>query len=321
MTIRLRHAVLAVCIVVLLPLVGTPSNGTPAAGADRGGGARSAVVGRGDIVTSILGWRRGSGQQRGPGTAPRCWWRTFGDAELEWFVAVAAYLAGTEDAVPLPEEFRAFLGSGVLPDRDVQARICDGRIVEVRFAADGRPRDATQVLGRRMITHLPVPEPVTSPPSGTTVPVGVPVFFSIEPDDWTEVGGSITVDGITAEVRAHPTAVRIIAGDPAASTTTCEGPGTPFDPDDPASPRQQADRSDACTVTYSTASAGRSSTRSPRPGALATRRPETWIGTVTVLWQAEWRTGDGPWTSLGLVPRTRLIERSVGEVPTVLERP
>ena len=309
----------AVTLVVGLGIGG--ATGAPPAGADRGGGARSHVVGRGDIVTSILGWDRGPARGGGPrGTPPPCRWRTFGDAELEWFVAVTTHLAASGAAVPVPDELRALLGSGVLPDGDLQARVCDGRIVEVRFVDVGA-RDPRRILERRMITHLPVPEPRISPPSAAAVPVGQPVFFSIDPEDWVEVGGSITVDGLTAEVRARPVSMRILPGDPRAATSTCQGRGLAYDPGDSAPPRRQATRPGVCSVTYATATAGRRSARSSGADPLGDTRPESWIGTVTVLWQAEWRVGDGEWTSLGTVPRTRLIERSVREVTATLERP
>ena len=321
-----RRGVVIACIAALLPL----TEAVPVA-ADRGGGARSHVVGRGDIVTSILGWRRGGNQGSGNqsrgnqgsgsrGGAPRCRWRTFSDAELEWFVSVAAQLAASGVALPFPEHLRAFLGSGVLPDGDVQARVCDGQIVDLRFV-EGAPRDAVRVLERRMITHLPAPDPVVSPPTGSAVPVGQPVFFSIREQDWVEVAASITVDGLTADVRARPVSMRILPGDPAAAASTCVGRGSAFDPDDPASPRRQAAREGACTVTYATSTAGRRSTRSSNSGTAGVARPDSWIGTVTVLWDAEWRAGDGEWTSLGTVPRTRLIERAVRDVTTTLEQP
>jgi hypothetical protein len=37
-----------------------------------------------------------------------------------------------------------------------------------------------------------------------------------------------------------------------------------------------------------------------------------------VVWSAEWRVAPGPWRSLGLIPRTRLIQRDVTEVTTAL---
>ena len=312
---RRRVAAVTGCVAVLLLLVDAPVTG-----ADRRGGASSRVVGRGDIVTSILGWRDSTRPSGRPTTAPRCRWRTFRDAELEWFVAVATQLAASGVSVPVPDGFRDLLGSGVLPDGDVQARVCDGRITEVRFV-EAAPRDPLRILERRMITHLPAPEPTVSPPTGTAVPVGQPVFFSIPDDDWVELGGSLTVDGLTVEVRARPVSIRILPGDPRAATTTCDGPGRAFDAGDPSPPRRQAAHDAACTVTYRTATAGRRSTRASGAGPLGADRPESWIGTLTVLWQAEWRTGDGEWASLGTVPRTRLIERSVREVTTTLERP
>lgn len=317
---RIRRLLAVASLTALL----TTLDAQPVAAA-RGGGARSHVVGRGDIVTSILGWHT-SPSRSTDGRPPRCRWRTFGDAELEWLVSVTAQLAAAGVAPPVPDHLRSFLGSGVIPDGDVQARLCDGQIVDVRFVDRG-PRDPIRILERRMITHLPAPAPIVSPPPTAAVPIGQPVFFSIAADDWVEVVGSITVDDLSADVRARPVSMRIITGDPGAPTTTCDGPGVAFDPGDPASPRRQAADVDSCTVTYATATAGRRSTRSERagapgaPGAPGAVRPDSWLGTVTVLWQAEWRSGDGAWTSLGTIPRTRLIERSVREVTTTLERP
>lgn len=284
-------------------------SGTATAGADRGTGARSQVVGRGDIVTQILGWNTG----RASGTASsRCWWRTFRDAELEWMAAASAHQGASGQHAAVLDQFVEHLGGGVLPDGDLQMQICGGRLTDLRFVEPVGGRDPVRLLSRRMITHLPVPDPVISPPPTRAVPVGQPVFISVAPGAWREVGGSITVDGLTAEVRAVPVQLRVITGDPTSPTTTCPGPGTPFDPDDPRSPRQQAADPAACVVSYGSAtSPGRSG---------STTRPRSWVGTVTVVWSAEWRTGDGPWVSLGRIPRTRLIERSVRELTTTIER-
>lgn len=277
-------------------------------GADRGNGARSQVVGRGDIVTSILGWSTG----RSSGAAAnRCWWRTFRDAELEWMAAASAHLAGAGERSAVLEQFVEHLGGGVLPDGDLQMQVCGGRLTDLRFAETTTPPDPIRLFNRRMITHLPVPDPVISPPPTHSVPVGQPVFVSISPDAWHDVGGSITVDGLTAEVRATPIQLRVITGDPTSATTTCDGPGTAFDTQDPRPPREQATDDGSCVVVYGAATAQHDSRSS---------RPRSWVGTVTVVWRAEWRTADGPWVSLGLIPRTRLIERSVRELTTAIER-
>jgi hypothetical protein len=166
------------------------------------------------------------------------------------------------------------------------------------------------MLERQMITHLPAPRPVLSPPESAVVPVHQPVFVSMPDEQWRPLAGSITYAGVTAEVRAVPVSVRLFSGDPAAEFVTCDGPGRPFRPGGP-TVRSQAAHPDACVMTYRSASAG-------APGAPA-RRPGGWLGTVTVLWSAQWRSDGGEWNDLGLIPRTRLISRGVRELDTALE--
>ncbi|MFM7063129.1 MAG: hypothetical protein ACKO04_06525, partial [Actinomycetes bacterium] len=48
-------------------------------------------------------------------------------------------------------------------------------------------------------------------------------------------------------------------------------------------------------------------------------RPAAWLGTVTVLWSARWRVAGAPWRSLGLVPRTRVLQRQVRQATTAIE--
>jgi hypothetical protein len=124
----------------------------------------------------------------------------------------------------------------------------------------------------------------------------------------------LSFNGITAEVVAEPVGLRVVTGDPAASTTTCAGPGRPYAPG-AASVATQARHPDACTVTY------RSTTADPAQTPAARTRPDRWLGTVTVLWTARWRVGQGPWSELGTIPRTRLIARTVRELTTSVETP
>jgi hypothetical protein len=145
------------------------------------------------------------------------------------------------------------------------------------------------------------------------------VFFSIDPAQWQAVEGTLTVDGTTAEVRAEPVGLRVIPGDPASPTVRCDGPGRAFRPGRAATPATQSRHPEACVVTYRTASAGNRSPRSERPGDPMERRPDTWLGTMTVVWEARWRVDGGPWIDLGRVPRTRLITRTAREVTTSIE--
>jgi hypothetical protein len=161
-----------------------------------------------------------------------------------------------------------------------------------------------------MITTLPPLPRVTSPPSGAEVVVGEPVFVSFADEVWsTVVDRTLTAGGITARVRAHPVRFSVRSGDPAdLRSVTCDGPGRPYDPDDPASPRRQARRPGTCAVAYRTATDVRG-------------RRDRWYGDVTVVWRAEWTTDGVTWRSLGEIPQISLMTRRVGTAGTAIESP
>jgi hypothetical protein len=300
----------AVCALTTLALAGPAA---PAALAGGESGASSRVVGRGDIVTSIIGWRLGPVATRPSGRPTRCRWVTLTDVQIEWLAALSAGSAGEGGPHPVLDSVRHHLGGDELPDGDLRAQVCAGAAVDLQFVPRASAPVTVEMLKRRMITRLPTPEPVWSPPTGVAVPVHQPVFVSIARQGWRTIENTITVDGITAEVRARPTAVRVISGEPSTTTTHCSGPGRPFDPSSSEPVRVQAAHPDACVISYRTPTAGPSG-RSSAP---------SWIGTVTVLWDAEWRSGaagsDEGWTPLGTIPRTRLFDRPVRELFTSIE--
>jgi hypothetical protein len=305
---RARRGGVLICVlaVVLTSLGGLAQpRSVDAAGES---GASSRVVGRGDIVTSIIGWRTSSLRRTGAAARHRCRWVTLHDAQLEWLASVSAASVDLGGPNPVLDALRGHLGDGDLPDGDVAVRYCGTEVTDVRFTARSAPRGTTELLHRRMITRLPVPEPRWSPPPHVDVPLHQPLFVSIPAGGWRRVHSSITVDGTTAEVRAEPVALRVVSGEPGATALHCDGPGRPFDPRDSASVSAQATRRGACTFSY----------RSPSPRDAA-GRPAPWIGTVTVLWRAEWRTDGGEWLPLGTIPRTRLFDRSAREVPIAIE--
>ena len=291
------------------------SSGSAPAGASGEGGATTRVVGRGDIITSILGWSTGT-SRRGSASAPRCAWRTLTDAQIEWVVAVAGQGIANGFSSKLIDPLRPYLDGGELPDGDLQGYVCGASTYELRFAPTALPRTALQVLYRQMITRLPAPAPRTTPPPAAVVPVGQSVFFSIDPQDWRPVEAMLRHEGLTAEVRAEPVGLRVITGEPTFDPVICNGPGTPFRTDLPGPATLQARAPAACTVAYRTSS---DTGRSPRSGVDGLPRPMAWLGTVTVLWSARWRIGTGEWTDLGLIPRTRLIARTTRELTTSIE--
>lgn len=287
--------------------------GTGSASAEGGSGATSSVVGRGDIITSIIGWHSGGGGRGGP--RPECVWRTATDAQIEWLVALSAVRGGAGGGNPVLDTVREHLLAPELPDGDIQAQICGGEVAGLRFVPRTGPVGTSQILYRRMITRLPAPEPIWSPVGAVHVPLRQPVFVSIAEPAWTPIDNTITVDGLTAEVRARPVALRVISGDPNGPILECDGRGREFDPGSSATVRAQAAHPEACTFDYRTASDGRLETSRWGPGL----RPTTWIGTVTVVWEAEWRIDAGPWMSLGVIPRTRIFDRVAREVHTSIE--
>ncbi len=283
----------------------------PVAAAGEESGASSRVVGRGDILTSIIGWTaRRRGGTGGGGSAPVCRWRTLRDAQIEWLAAVSAQSAALGGPHPVLDSVREHLAADDLPDGDLQVQTCGAEVRAVRFVPRPEPAGTVELLARRMITRLPVPDPVFSPPAGVRVPLHQPVFASIRPSEWQEVHNTLQADGVTAEVRAVPVAMRVISGDPDGRMFPCAGPARPFDPTSSTSVREQAASPDACSFAYR---------HLPPEGVDG--RPGAWIGTVTVLWRAEWRTGDGPWAPLGTIPRTRLFDRTPREVRTSIESP
>lgn len=301
----LLRAALATAVAVTLVI---PTSDAPAfAAGDGGSGASSRVVGRGDILTSIIGWRvRRAGSHRR--AVARCRWITLRDAQIEWLVAVSAGAAALDGPHPVLEAVHDHLDDGQLPDGDVQVRVCGAEVLDVRFVARSGPLPTVELLHRQMITRIPPPEPTWSPPAGTSVPLHQPVFVSIAESGWREIHSTVTVDGVTAEVRADPVGLRVISGDPVGRTTLCAGPGAGFDPSSTLGPRSQALRDGACTFDYASTSG-------------LDGRPSTWIGTVTVLWRARWRTTAGEWTELGTIPRTRLFDRTTREVRSTIESP
>jgi hypothetical protein len=311
-----RRALVALIAAVLVATVPVPGTHPPA-GASGDSGASSRVIGRGEILTSIFA-RRGGGRPT-TGTAPVCRWRTLDDADLEWLVELTVLAIRLGIDSPLFEHLGPYVG-GTLPDGDYQLRVCDGEVVESRFT----PRDTApplhEVMVRRMITRLPLPEPRFSPPPEAPVPVGQPVFVSIPPPQWAPIEATLAHDGRVATVRAEPVALRVVSGDPASDAVLCDGPGVPFDPTSARSARLQSLAPDACTVTYRTANR-RPDPHGAPPGWVfreLAERPPSWIGSVTVVWDARWRLDDGPWQSLGTIQRTRLVDRTVRELHTTV---
>jgi len=278
--------------------------------AEEAGGATSRVVGRGDIVTTLLGWHRPARGRSGDATA--CRWITFDDAQTEFLVALAAAESVRPELGPLVDLLGAIEDPDALAHADVQGWYCNGTTLSFQLVPRAADGDVATNLARRMITRLPPPQIVLSPPEASAVPVSQPVFISVPATAWQPITAELTDGAIVAEVRATPVGLRAFPGVPDAEVVTCDGPGRPFEPESPASVETQARAPGACTLRHGAATQGPGGRQLPG-------RPDAWIGTVTVLWNAEWRVAPGPWRSLGTIPRTRLVERVVAELSTSIE--
>jgi len=300
--LRLRLAAATAVVAALAATTGT-------AGAASGGGARSTVTATGDIVTTVLfGTSTGrTTRRRVPVPVPRrrCTWSAVTDGTLEWLVAVGASAAGrSTPAGALVDQLQALSADGLLT-HTVQAERCSGTATG-RFRIVPTVVTTSTALTRTMVTRLPPPEPTQSPPPAAPVLVGEPVFTSFAPPHWQPVRAALRVGTVAAEVEAVPVGFRVVPGDPDGLVVSCTGSSVPYDPADARSPLAQSRGPGRCATVFTAAT--------DRPG-----RPAAWLGTVTVLWSARWRVIGGGWRTLGLIPRTRVLQRQVRQATTAIE--
>jgi hypothetical protein len=120
--------------------------------------------------------------------------------------------------------------------------------------------------------RVPALSPATAPPPGSDGLVGLPEWFWIPASSWHALTVTVTAGPVWATVTATPTGLSVDPGT-GASPVSCAGPGTAYDPAEPA-PEQRTD----CAYTYVAPSAG-------LPG-------DAYSASVTVVWQVTW-TGSG----------------------------
>lgn len=301
---------LVVVLATLITLIGPLSS---PAGADARSSSR--VIGRGDILTTITNPTRTTGRStrtRRATPAPTCRDVTFSDNEIEMLVAALSW----DPEAPTTKQYAELVDRYIaqVQDQDdatsgfdLVARYCGDELEGIRAVARVVIPTLAQRVSRSMLTRLPAPVVHQNPPEDSAVPVGEPVFIAADPQTWTRIDDTLDFAGLTAHVRATPTAIRVFSGEPGARFTTCQGSGKRFNITSPLSARRQASAGGACAIFY----------RGPFDQLTAgTAR----LGSVSVLWRTEWRLDNGPWRSLGLIPRTRLFARSVVELGTPITR-
>src|SRR4051812_48181738 len=148
-------------------------------------------------------------------------------------------------------------------------------------------------LARRAFNELPLiyPRPRTAPPATAKQLVGVRTWLWVDPGDWQTMSASAAIPGLSASVTAQPTHTIWEMGD--GSTVTCEGPGTPYDPD-----RPDVDQSTECSHVY--------------------QHDGTYTVLATIEWSVTWSATNGAGGNLGTVQRSTQFPLTVEQRQAVI---
>ncbi|MHB2023191.1 MAG: hypothetical protein ACYCO3_07680 [Mycobacteriales bacterium] len=160
------------------------------------------------------------------------------------------------------------------------------------------------VLAQRAENLLPLPTP-TANHNPTDALTGLSTWWWISPAQWRTLRQRTAVGAVWVVVTAKPTSSTWDAGD-GSPALTCSGPGTPYDPNEPASSQQSY-----CTHTYT-----RSSASQPQRGPNPNDRYFT--VTVTVTWQVSWVGSGGLAGTLPAITRSYHFPLQVFERETVV---
>jgi hypothetical protein len=207
---------------------------------------------------------------------------------------------------------------GPPPSDDAYLEIghCDGRLAgTARWVDPGAPQPAddppaptgppaaqlAETIRVRLEGDLPQPTVTTSPPLGEPAVVNHPTFLAI--DNWT---GSVTDSECNGLLCVTVTATPTLTwdpGEPTASTITCTGAGTTYDPG--SSPQTQARQPGACAHTYTA--------RTGTPD-----RATQWPGTATTTWSLNWTSTTGDGGPMPPIAHSSATPRAVEEVQAVV---
>jgi hypothetical protein len=150
--------------------------------------------------------------------------------------------------------------------------------------------------------HLPSPALNFNPPAVSIV--NLPTWMWIDSSMWHPYSVSASVGSVSATAVATPMSVTWSTGD--GGVVICDGPGTAFDVEEPAS--QQTTQ---CTHTFGVSSAGQpSSDGNPNDGAFVVVATIDW----TVSWLATGATGGGTLPPLTTSTSTQLRVEQVESV-------
>lgn len=151
-------------------------------------------------------------------------------------------------------------------------------------------------LARRAYKMLPIrsPKVLTAPPRGQYGLVGLAHWFYLAKGEWMVKSKRIQVGAVWAEATAAPRAMIIHPGD--GSAVTCEGPGTTYDPAQPADQQQSS-----CSYRY-------------------LHPKDAYRVSVTVIWNGTWRGSGGTGGTLPPITRTVTFPVRVAEAQALVTK-
>lgn len=141
--------------------------------------------------------------------------------------------------------------------------------------------------------QLPLPDARTAPPRGTDGLTGLPEWVWVPSDEWRPLTQTASAGTVWARVTATPKQLRVKPG-ARMRAVSCAGPGTAYDPGQPAS-----DQRTDCSYTY----------RQPSKS-----QPQSvYRMTVTVVWGGTWVGSDGSSGGLPDISRSTTFSLRVAE--------
>ena len=148
-------------------------------------------------------------------------------------------------------------------------------------------------LARRAFNELPLiyPRPRTAPPATANQLVGVRTWLWVDPADWHPLSATAAIGGLSATVTATPTSTVWTMGD--GTTITCDGPGTPYDPQ-----RPDDEQSTQCSHTY--------------------QHDGPYTVLATIVWTVSWTSSTGAGGDLGTVQRSTQFPLTVEQRQAVI---
>jgi hypothetical protein len=162
------------------------------------------------------------------------------------------------------------------------------------------------VLAEQAYRTILLPSPsIHTNPSPYTV-VNLPTWLWVTSAAWHPLEATASAGAVTATAVATPSSVTWSMGD--GSTVVCRGPGTAYDPNEPA-----VSQSTDCSYTYTQSSAGQpSSDGNPDDGAYQVSATITW----SVTWKATGAPGGGELPALETASTAPLRVEQIESVGT-----